>query len=202
MREELKSVRRNNPTTQSEWMKYFHSLATSAGFSVVVEEDGHGDVFVREHPAEPGAVLGVLVVGKEFLQRFKHVYSSQPDIFKSFLEHTVVHHAGEVFTAGMVYSGMEGMATIIGAEKLGYSAEEIVDLLATEVVMGYLASRNRAFEGYEDYLEKAESVYDVLFWDFLTKEEVLDIIGRARKMHSSLKSCTSAISARQSQKKN
>lgn len=202
MRDELKSLRENTPTTQSEWMGYFKRFAMSAGFDTVIEEDGHGDVFVKEHSAKPGAMLGTLVMGKDFLKRFTQVYSLQPDIFKKFLEHTVVHHAGEVITSGMVYSGMEGMATIVGAEKLGYSAEEIVDLLATGVVMGYLASRNSGFEGYEEYLQKAEFAYDVVFWDFLTKEEVTNIIAHAREMRSALQNRTRLGAVRPLQKKN
>ncbi|MDP8247340.1 MAG: hypothetical protein P9M00_04335 [Candidatus Tritonobacter lacicola] len=186
MRETIKTLDKRNPSTSGEWKEYFHRLAKTAGFTEIIEEAGHGEVFVKEHPSKIDGNLGKLVVGKDFILQHEDVFRNHPSIFKSYLEHTVIHLAGEVMTAGIVYSGMEGLATMVGAEKLGYSQKEILELLAMEILMGYIASKTRQYQNYEDYLKKAESVYDVIFWDFLTKEEVVHIIYRAREIKGEL----------------
>jgi hypothetical protein len=201
MKVRMQVVSRRTPVNEEEWRLYFQGLASSVGFSKVVQEEGHSNVFVREHPDVPNGDLGTLVVGEEFIPRYAEVLKAHPAIFKKHLEHTVIHLAGEVFTAGMVYSGMEGLATIVGAEKLGYSPGEIVDLLAMEIVMGYLVSRGRGMEDYEAYLKSAESVYDVIFWDFLTKEEVQCIIAKAREIKGKLAGLAQIHAVREVKKK-
>jgi len=182
MREKIKKFSQRKPATSNEWKKYFYELAKLAGFTEIIEEPGHGDVFVRSHPIKIDKNLGKLVIGEQFIPEYEDLLRNYPELFKTYLEHTVIHLAGDVFTSGIVYPGMEGLATMVGAEKFGYSKNEILELLAIEVVIGYIRER----KDFESYLRKVEPKYNHIFWDHLFKEDVTHIIQRARAIYAEL----------------
>ena len=101
---------------------------------------------------------------------------NSPELYKKYLEYILVSMVGRVHTAGMVYFGMDGLAAMIGSDKAGYTKNELLELIAASIIVEYL-SEHRDFE---TYLSEAEKRYDEMFWDHLMKEDIDNLMDKAK----------------------
>lgn len=177
------------PTSITEWKRYFYELAKLVGFSEVIEEQGESEIYVGARPLNQDKKLGKLAVGEKFIPKYHEMLKDCPEIFKKYLEYTVIYHAGCAFSEGISYHGAEGSAIVVTAEKVGYPKDEIFELLAVEIVVRYIKER----KSFESYLDQVEPAYNQVFWDEFLKKDIAHIIQRAKAIFHRLASTTSGF---------
>ncbi|HAX62339.1 MAG TPA: hypothetical protein DCX95_07295 [Elusimicrobia bacterium] len=175
-------ISEQTPTSTTEWKRYFYELAQLVGFSEVIEEQGEDEVYVGARPLNQDNKLGKLAVGEKFIPKYQEMLKDYPEVFKKYLEYMIVRQAGCVLAEGICYHGAEGSAVVVVAEKLGYSKDEILDLLAIEIVVGYIKER----KSFETYIKQVEPVYNQVFWDEFLKKDITQVIHKAISIYEGL----------------